>query len=113
MIPTIGHLRRQVTAAAEPLQHPWKSYDVSTAPRLANTPHPFGRLVYAEGGAVGGKFGDRYLIARGDDHDESILALAKELGFTEFGTEDVQVDEVDAGWFWLFANPGGRTPAEQ
>lgn len=108
----IADLRRQVSDAATDLSHPWKTYDVSTAPRLQGKQHPFGRLVYGEDGAVGGLFAGHYLIARGSNSDDSIWALALRQGFIDWGPP-VRVDEVDAGWFWLFANPGGRTPAEQ
>ena len=114
---TYQELRREVTAAAKPVTHPWKTYhNTDVNPRLAGKEHPYGSLVYVEGGAVAGKFGTvkapRYLVARGKDHEESIWALAKELGLVDFGP-DVEVEEIDAGWFWLICNPEGKTPAEQ
>lgn len=116
MIESVTELRQRVTEAAQPLEHPYKTYDTAAAPRLAGKAHPYGKLVYAEGGHVGGKFGSkktpRYLVARGADHDESILALAFELGLSTLDI-GVQVEEVDAEWFWLFTNPGGRLPAGQ
>jgi hypothetical protein len=106
-----AELRRKVTEAATPLDHPWKTYDVSTAPRLEGKKHKYGRLVYSDG-AVGGLFGGRYLIARGSNDDVSVWALARELGLIDWGPP-AEVEEVDAGWFWLFANPGGRLPEGQ
>ncbi|HVE28332.1 MAG TPA: hypothetical protein VNC22_23150 [Sporichthya sp.] len=108
----IADLRRVVQEAASDLEHPWKRYDVGAAPRLSGKTHPYGRLVYSEDGAVGGLFDGQYLIARGTTSDESIWALAEHLGLTDWGPP-VGVTEVDAGWFWLFANPGGRTPEGQ
>jgi hypothetical protein len=114
---TYQELRREVTAAAKPLTHPWKTYyNVEANTRLAGKDHPYGSLVYIEGGNVAGKFGTlkapRYLVARGKSHDDSIWALAVELGLVDFGP-DVAVEEVDAGWFWLLCNPEGRLPAGQ
>lgn len=113
---TSQELRAAVRAAAKPITHPYKRYNnVGVNTRLLGVDHPFGPLVYIEGGAVTGKFGTlkapRYLVARGSDHDESIWALARELGIIDFGP-DVEVEEVDAGWFWLLTNPEGKTPAE-
>ena len=113
---TIQELRREVAAAAKPLTHPWKTYhNVDVNVRLAGKDHPYGPLVYVEGGAVTGKFGTlkapRYLVARGDTLDDSIWALAVVLGIIDWGP-DVAVEEVDAGWFWLLTNPEGKTPAE-
>lgn len=110
-------LRALVTKAAKPLTHPWKTYNnVEINTRLLGRDHGYGSLVYVEGGNVAGKFGTlkapRYLVARGSDYAESIWALARELGFVDFGP-DVEVEEVDAGWFWLICNPEGKLPAGQ
>jgi hypothetical protein len=114
MTPTPAMIRQAVANAADPIDHPFKGgyHNVGANVRLAGQRNPYGPLVYSDG-AVGGRFGGHYLIARGAESDLSLWALALKLGLVSFGPADVRVDEVDAGWFWLFANPGGRTPAEQ
>jgi hypothetical protein len=99
-IPTVSELRRQVSEAAEPLEHPTKRgyHNVEANVRLANLPHKYGKVVYFDGGAVGIKTGGKLLVARGADHDESMWALAQKLGFVDYGPE-VTVDEVSADDF--------------
>ena len=112
---TIQELRAAVRQAAKPIGHPFKTYNnVGLNTRLLGVDHKFGPLVYIEGGAVEGKFGTlkapRYLIAHGETHDESIWGLAKALGVVDYGPDNVE--EIDAGTFWLYSNPEGKLPAE-
>ena len=111
---SVAELRSQVAARASLLDHPYKTayFNTGVNARLEGKTPTMGRLIYAEGGAVGGLFDGRYLVARGSSHDISIWALARELEIIDWGPP-VEVDEVDAGWFWLFSNPEGKTPAEQ
>lgn len=107
-------LRGKIIERADLLDHPYKAafHNVQANIRLAGQTPKMGRLIYGEGGAVGGRFDGVYLIARGSDHNISIWALAQHLGIIDWGPP-ADVDEVDAGWFWLFSNPEGKTPAEQ
>jgi hypothetical protein len=99
-VPNVADLRRKVGEAAEPLDHPTKTgyHNVEQNIRLANKPHKYGKVVYFDGGAVGIKNGGKFLVARGDDHDESLWALAQHLGFVDYGPE-ATVDEVTADEF--------------
>jgi len=99
-VPSVAELRRKVSEAAEPLEHPTKTgyHNVEQNIRLANKPHKYGKVVYFDGGAVGIKNDGKLLVARGSDHGDSIWALAQHLGFVDFGP-DVTVDEVTADEF--------------
>lgn len=116
-----SEVRAALRVAADVLGHPTKDgrYGAST-----------GTVVFREGGEVGGSFDGRYLVARGVDHEESAIALAHALGLQVWHKTDaipgkqpqfkqatipdlgVQVDEVDAGHFWLFCLPEGYTLPE-
>jgi hypothetical protein len=99
-VPTVAQLRKQLQDAAEPLGHPTKDgyHNVEQNVRLANVPHKYGKVVYFGGGAVGLLTGGEYLVARGEDHDSSVWALAKHLGLVDFGP-DVTVDVVSGADF--------------
>ena len=111
---SVIELRGQVAERATLLEHPYKTvfFNTDANVRLRGKAPTMGRLIYAEGGAVGGLFDGKYLVARGSSHDLSLWALARHLEIIDWGPP-VEVDEVDAGWFWLFSNPEGKTPAEQ
>jgi hypothetical protein len=130
-----AELRRGLIAAADVLAHPTKTaphshgIDKGKPVRYGSVN---GTVVFREGGQVGGRFDGRYLIARGVDHEESVYGLALHLGVEvrQKQTVDpadpftrptvratipdlgVQVDEVDAGHFWLFCLPEGYTLPE-
>jgi hypothetical protein len=72
-IPTYAELRRAVDEAAEPIEHPTKGPDAK-----------YGKVVYVEGGEVIVKVDDTYLSAKGEDHAESVWALAYKLRLTSY-----------------------------
>jgi hypothetical protein len=121
-VPTVAQLRRQVQEAVDPLEHPTKPgyHNVSggTNQRLADketgfsVPHKYGKMTYREGGWVLVKHDGKYLVARGDDHDDSVWALARRLGFVDYGP-DVTVDEVTADEFKRLQTSKGSDTTEQ
>jgi hypothetical protein len=108
-----AELRAALQVLAADLLHPYKpSYALTRLERVREPrPHDFGRLVYGGDGSVGGSFEGRYLIARGDNAEDSLYALGHKLGLVTFDV-GVTVDEVDAGWFWLYCNPEGKQSSE-
>jgi hypothetical protein len=91
-IPTYQELRRALDKRANKLTHPTKGTSME--------PHKYGSVVYFEGGHVGLKANGKYYIAEGEDHQDSVMALAHELGITSLDP-GVTVNEVDGGHFWL------------
>lgn len=102
MIPTQQDLRKQISERATEMTHPTKVRyrygDIDMDPNAK--PIGFGRIVYFEGGHVGVLVDHAYLIAEGDDHQDSILALAHHLKMTALDN-GVKVSEVTPGHFWL------------
>lgn len=88
-IPTFSSLRRLVADAADPLDHPTKGRGAK-----------YGKVVYIDGGHVGARINGRYLIAEGDDHQDSVLALAHKLGATPLDPH-VPIVELDREEFRL------------
>jgi hypothetical protein len=95
--PSYAELRLAVQQEATRLSHPTK---VVRDRRLGEKPHKYGSIVYFEGGHVGVLVKGKYLIAEGDDHQDSILALAHHIGVTQLDNK-VKVAKVSAGHFWL------------
>ena len=122
MIAPYGALRAALNELARPLGHPTKG--VYTYGLHEGQQHKYGRVVYREGGEVGLLTArpKRYLIARGTNHEDSVRQLAYELQPVVKDKDGnvylhpnvgVQVDEVDAGHFWLFTLPEGYTLPEE
>ena len=103
-IPVYADLRTFVAGAVDTMTHPYKGVLDATKkvmlPEEERFEHRYGKIVYFEGGHVGVKVGDRYLIAEGDDHQDSVWGLAVELG-APVVDPGVTVTEVDASHFWL------------
>jgi hypothetical protein len=108
-----GEARRLLNDAAESMDHPF-SHEGGTKPADGRW-----RVVNFDGGHVGGRFDGVYLIARGDDHESSVLALCHHLGLRAPHPKDgviavapdvgVEVVEVEADFFWLCCLPKGYT----
>lgn len=110
-IPTYAELREALIERADVLGHPTKG-NYQRRGGDTGIPHRFGSrngtVVYFAHGDVGGRFDGAYLVARGDDHQDSVLALAHHLGVTELDN-GVAVDEIDGGTFWTYCLPEGYT----
>jgi len=100
---TYAQATSHVTNAAEELRHPQKAgyaadpLSGQLKPRHQGKSHPYGRVVYIEGGHVAVKIGGKYLIAEGADHEQSMDALAHYIGAQPFdsGVEVREVSEAD------------------
>ena len=103
-----GEARKAVEDAATPLVHPTKNYKYKGAPERVpvgreDGKHPFGRIVYYGHGDwanyVGAKIDGKYLVAQGDDHEDSIRQLAYHIGASKLDL-GVPVEEVDEADFY-------------
>lgn len=119
-IATLAEVRAAVAAVAAELGHPFKA--AYSGKVDVGKPHRFGRIAVAEGGQVGVSVAGFYLVARGESYEDSLYGLAHHLDLLIPARKDgvtpivpdlgVPVEEVDAGWFWLFTNPEGKLPPE-
>lgn len=121
-IATYAEVRLALQEAADVLSHPFKGPVTKKGmpPRPARFGSPRGGVLYTDNGEVAVAVDGRFYVARGPDHETSAFALArflhlkverrKESGQVVIPDVGVQVDELDAGWFWLLCNPEGREP---
>lgn len=103
-----GECRKAVEDASLPLVHPTKNYRYKDAPERVpagreSGEHPFGRIVYfGHGdwtGYVGCQLDTTFVIAKGEDHEDSIRQLAFYIGASKLDL-GIPVEEVEQSEFY-------------